>query len=41
MGKEGEQVPLLDVHDYELGSISHFGVCTGWGATGEWLIEGL
>lgn len=40
MGKEGEQVPILDVHDVDIYGIRYFGLCTGWGARGEWLVEG-
>ncbi|KAK0169572.1 hypothetical protein PV328_011874 [Microctonus aethiopoides] len=40
VGKEGEQVPILDVHDVDIYGIRYFGLCTGWGASGEWLVEG-
>lgn len=40
MGKEGESAPFLTYADPEPFGIGYFGVCTGWGATGEWLIEG-
>ncbi|XP_015113518.1 uncharacterized protein LOC107038774 isoform X1 [Diachasma alloeum] len=39
-GKEGEQTPILNYFDPEPFVISYFGVCTGWGASGEWLVEG-
>ncbi|KAK0072402.1 hypothetical protein PV325_011412, partial [Microctonus aethiopoides] len=39
VGKEGEQVPILDVHDADIYGIRYFGLCTGWGASGEWLVE--
>ncbi|XP_015586318.1 uncharacterized protein LOC107263519 isoform X1 [Cephus cinctus] len=40
VGKEGEGSPFLSYQDPEPFGIGYFGVCTGWGATGEWLIEG-
>lgn len=40
MGKEGEYEPFMSFVDPEPFEIGYFGVCTGWGATGEWLIEG-
>ncbi|KAG7203042.1 hypothetical protein KM043_010167 [Ampulex compressa] len=40
VGKEGESGPFLEFADPEPFGITYFGVCTGWGATGEWLIEG-
>ncbi|XP_032681076.1 uncharacterized protein LOC116848753 isoform X1 [Odontomachus brunneus] len=40
VGKEGESAPFMSYADPEPFGISHFGVCTGWGATGDWLIEG-
>jgi len=40
VGKEGESNPFLSYADPEPFGIGYFGVCTGWGATGEWLIEG-
>lgn len=39
VGKEGEQSPFLSYTDPEPFGIGYFGVCTGWGASGEWLIE--
>lgn len=30
----------MTCNDHEIAVINHFGVCTGWGAHGEWLIEG-
>ncbi|XP_032681078.1 C3 and PZP-like alpha-2-macroglobulin domain-containing protein 8 isoform X3 [Odontomachus brunneus] len=39
VGKEGESAPFMSYADPEPFGISHFGVCTGWGATGDWLIE--
>lgn len=39
-GKEGEHEPFMMYEDPEPFIVTHFGVCTGWGASGEWLIEG-
>ncbi|XP_023289355.1 uncharacterized protein LOC105697458 isoform X2 [Orussus abietinus] len=39
VGKEGEASPFLSYSDPEPFGIGYFGVCTGWGASGEWLIE--
>ncbi|XP_034946621.1 uncharacterized protein [Chelonus insularis] len=39
VGKEGEPSPFLTAEDYEISPFTYFGICTGWGATGEWLIE--
>ncbi|XP_046836951.1 uncharacterized protein LOC124432248 isoform X1 [Vespa crabro] len=41
VGKEGEQNAFLSYTDPEPFGIGYFGACTGWGASGEWLIEGL
>ncbi|XP_020287655.1 uncharacterized protein LOC109856586 isoform X1 [Pseudomyrmex gracilis] len=40
VGKENESAPFLSYADPEPFGIGYFGVCTGWGATGDWLIEG-
>lgn len=40
VGKEGEPSAFLTYADPEPFGIGYFGVCTGWGASGEWLIEG-
>ncbi|XP_017757603.1 PREDICTED: uncharacterized protein LOC108548956 isoform X2 [Eufriesea mexicana] len=40
VGKEGEPSAFLTYVDPEPFGIGYFGVCTGWGANGEWLIEG-
>jgi len=40
VGKEGESQPFMSYADPEPFGIGYFGVCTGWGATGDWLIEG-
>ncbi|XP_067210241.1 C3 and PZP-like alpha-2-macroglobulin domain-containing protein 8 isoform X3 [Linepithema humile] len=39
VGKEGDSAPFLTFADPEPFGIGYFGVCTGWGATGDWLIE--
>ncbi|KAK2582902.1 hypothetical protein KPH14_008972 [Odynerus spinipes] len=39
VGKEGEQSPFLSYTEPEPFGVGYFGVCTGWGASGEWLIE--
>ncbi|XP_029165549.1 uncharacterized protein LOC114936495 isoform X3 [Nylanderia fulva] len=39
VGKEGDSAPFLSYSDPEPFGIGYFGVCTGWGATGDWLIE--
>lgn len=39
-GREGEAIPFLSWADPEPFPIAFFGVCTGWGATGSWKIEG-
>ncbi|XP_054011254.1 uncharacterized protein LOC128893949 isoform X1 [Hylaeus anthracinus] len=40
VGKEGEPSSFLTYTDPEPFGIGYFGICTGWGASGEWLIEG-
>lgn len=40
VGKEGEPSAFLTYADPEPFGIGYFGVCTGWGASGEWMIEG-
>lgn len=40
VGKENDTAPFLSYADPEPFGIGYFGVCTGWGATGDWLIEG-
>lgn len=39
VGKENDPEPFMSYADPEPFAISHFGVCTGWGASGEWLLE--
>ncbi|XP_054011257.1 uncharacterized protein LOC128893949 isoform X4 [Hylaeus anthracinus] len=39
VGKEGEPSSFLTYTDPEPFGIGYFGICTGWGASGEWLIE--
>ncbi|XP_076763777.1 uncharacterized protein LOC143430933 isoform X4 [Xylocopa sonorina] len=41
VGKEGEPSAFLTYADPEPFGIGYFGVCTGWGASGEWLIEAI
>ncbi|XP_046753362.1 uncharacterized protein LOC124416394 isoform X1 [Diprion similis] len=40
VGRENEANPFLSYTDPQPFGIGYFGVCTGWGATGEWIIEG-
>jgi len=40
VGKEGAGTALVSWHDPETFGISHYGICTGWGASGSWIIEG-
>lgn len=39
-GREGEGNPFISWENPEPFNIQHVGVCTGWGATGTWIIEG-
>lgn len=39
VGKEGVAEPFLYWRDPEPFGIGHYGICTGWGATGTWYIE--
>ncbi len=39
VGKEGEQEPFISYVDPDPFSVTYFGLCTGWGASGEWLVE--
>ncbi|XP_066587914.1 uncharacterized protein [Prorops nasuta] len=39
VGKEGESSSFMSYADPALFRVSYFGICTGWGASGEWLIE--
>ncbi|XP_067001274.2 uncharacterized protein [Anabrus simplex] len=39
VGKEGESAPFMAWQDPEPFGIGHYGVCTGWGASGSWIIE--
>lgn len=41
VGREGEVAAFLSWQDPEPFLISHVGICTGWGATGSWIIEGI
>ncbi|KDR23720.1 C3 and PZP-like alpha-2-macroglobulin domain-containing protein 8 [Zootermopsis nevadensis] len=40
VGKEGEVTPFATWDDPEPFGIGYYGICTGWGASGSWLIEG-
>jgi hypothetical protein len=40
VGKEGEVAPFVAWDDPEPFGIGYYGICTGWGASGSWLIEG-
>ncbi|PSN44181.1 hypothetical protein C0J52_20710, partial [Blattella germanica] len=40
VGREGEVAPFLAWDDPEPFGIGYYGICTGWGATGSWLVEG-
>ena len=40
VGREGESDPIAAWDDPEPFRISYYGICTGWGATGQWIIEG-
>lgn len=39
-GREGETIPFISWADPEPFPIGFVGVCTGWGASGTWKIEG-
>lgn len=39
VGREGEAVAFMSYEDFELLSIKYVGVCTGWGASGSWLLD--
>lgn len=38
-GVQGDANPILRYQDAQLFPIQFFGVCTGWGATGHWIID--
>ena len=40
VGKEGETTAFVSWHDPEPFGIGYYGICTGWGASGSWIIEG-
>ncbi|KAG8240222.1 hypothetical protein J437_LFUL004682 [Ladona fulva] len=40
VGHGGQATPFLEYSDPDPFPIGHYGVRTGWGATGEWVIEG-
>ncbi|KAK7790442.1 hypothetical protein R5R35_009487 [Gryllus longicercus] len=39
VGKEGEAAPFLSWQDPEPAPVGHYGVCTGWGASGAWVLD--
>lgn len=39
VGREGEPAPFLSWADVERVPIEYIGVCTGWGASGNWVIQ--
>lgn len=39
VGREGEGSPFLNFTDYEQVPIEYVGFCTGWGASGNWIVE--
>lgn len=39
VGKKGEADPFVSWDDPEPFPVTHYGVCTGWGASGQWVIE--
>jgi len=39
VGREGEAAPFLSWTDFERIPIEYVGVCTGWGASGNWIIQ--
>lgn len=41
VGREGEAAAFLSWHDPSPFMVNYVGVCTGWGATGSWIIEGI
>ena len=40
VGKEGAATAFVKWQDPEPFGIGYYGVCTGWGASGSWIIEG-
>lgn len=38
-GVEGDYTPILRYQDPALFQIQYFGICTGWGAKGHWILE--
>nr|UKF18818.1 farnesoic acid O-methyltransferase [Sogatella furcifera] len=39
VGRQGEADPFISWEDPEPFVVTHYGICTGWGATGEWVID--
>jgi hypothetical protein len=40
IGKEGQGTAFLSWSDPEPFGIGYYGICTGWGASGSWIVEG-
>lgn len=38
-GVQGDTRPILSWQDSQMFPIQYFGVCTGWGARGHWVID--
>lgn len=41
VGREGEAAAFLSWQDPDNCPFNYVGVCTGWGASGSWIIEGM
>lgn len=41
VGREGEAAAFMSYDDPGLFPVRFVGICTGWGATGRWLIDGI
>ncbi|XP_050295291.1 uncharacterized protein LOC126735359 isoform X2 [Anthonomus grandis grandis] len=39
VGRENDAVPFLSFNDSEQIPIEYVGICTGWGATGNWVVQ--
>ncbi|XP_060519826.1 uncharacterized protein LOC132698015 [Cylas formicarius] len=39
VGRENEAAPILSWTDFENIPIEYVGICTGWGATGDWIVQ--
>lgn len=40
VGREGESAAMMSYRDPQLFPVNFIGVCTGWGASGSWDING-